>query len=41
MVSIGQIRNLVEKTCHRMGSKYASNEAVKLVVATGIDEELC
>jgi len=38
MVSIGQIRNLVEKTCHRMGSKYASNEAVKLVVATGIVE---
>ena len=38
MVSIGQMRNLIEKTCQLMGHKYASKDAVELVLATGIVE---
>ena len=38
MISITQIESLVKDTCSQLGSKYASDEAVKLVVATGIVE---
>ena len=38
MVSIGQMRSLVESTCSKMGDKYASKDAVELVLATGIVE---
>ena len=38
MVSIGQMRSLVERTCSKMGDKYASKDAVELVLATGIIE---
>lgn len=32
------MRNLIEKTCQLMGHKYASKDAVELVLATGIVE---
>ena len=38
MISVGQIRSLVEDTCLRMGDKFASKDAVDLVIATGIVE---
>ena len=38
MISIGQIRSLVQNTCLKMGEKYASKDAVELVLATGIVE---
>ena len=38
MISVGQIRSLVEDTCLKMGDKFASKDAVDLVIATGIVE---
>jgi len=38
MISVSQIRSLVEDTCQRMGDKFASEDAISLVVATGIVE---
>ena len=38
MISIKQIRSLVSDTCEKMGEKFASDDAVNLVVATGIVE---
>ena len=38
MISISQIRSLVDDTCSKMGEKYASPEAVDLVLSTGIVE---
>ena len=38
MVSISQIRSLIHSTCSQMGEKYASKDAVMLVLATGIVE---
>ena len=38
MVSISQMRSLIERVCEEMGSKYAKKEAVDLVLATGIIE---
>lgn len=38
MVAINQIKDLVTKTCNQMGEKYASEDAINLVVATGIVE---
>ena len=38
MISVSQIRSLVEDTCSKMGDKFASKDAVGLVVATGIVE---
>ena len=38
MISISQMRSLIASTCSKMGEKYASPEAVDLVLATGIVE---
>jgi len=38
LISIKQIESLVKKTCSELGSKYASDDAVRLVIATGIVE---
>ena len=38
MISIKQVESLVKQTCSLLGSKYASDDAVRLVVATGIVE---
>ena len=38
MISISQMKSLVKRTCSDMGSKFASDDAVKLVLATGIVE---
>ena len=38
MISIKQVESLVKQTCSSLGSKYASDDAVRLVVATGIVE---
>ena len=38
MVSISQMRSLVQDTCLDMGEKYASKDAIELVLATGIVE---
>ena len=38
MVSIKQMRSLIERTCSAMGDKYASKGAVDMVLATGIIE---
>ena len=38
MVSIKQMRSLIERTCGTMGRKYASKGAVDMVLATGIIE---
>ena len=38
MVSIPQIQSLVSDVCHKMGEKFASQDAINLVVATGIVE---
>ena len=38
MVSIKQIRSLIERTCSDMGKKFASDDAVELVLVTGIVE---
>ena len=38
MISVSQMRTLVADTCSKMGEKYASDEAVDLVLATGIVE---
>ena len=38
MESVSQMRSLVSDTCSKMGEKYASPEAVELVLATGIVE---
>ena len=38
MISVGQIRSLVENTCLEMGEKFASKDAIDLVVSTGIVE---
>ena len=38
MISISQVKSLVRETCNKMGSKFASDDAINLVVATGIVE---
>ena len=38
MISISQMKSLVSDTCLKMGEKYASKEAIELVLATGIVE---
>ena len=38
MISISQMRSLVKNTCSKMGEKYASKDAVELILATGIVE---
>ena len=38
MISINQMRSLVKETCSKMGRKFASDNAVKLILATGIVE---
>ena len=38
MVSIKQIRSLIERTCNVMSEKYSSKSAVDIVLATGIIE---
>jgi len=38
MVSISQMKSLVEEVCEAMGEKFASEDAVNLVLATGIVE---
>jgi hypothetical protein len=38
MISIKQIRSLIERTCSAMGEKFASDDAVELVLVTGIVE---
>ena len=38
MISVKQIRSLVTDTCSKLGEKYASEDAINLVVATGIVE---
>ena len=38
MISIKQIRSLVTDTCSKLGEKHASEDAINLVVATGIVE---
>ena len=38
MVSIKQIRSLVEKTVSTMGDRFASEDAIDLLIATGIAE---
>ena len=38
MVSLKQMRGLIEDVCSKMGDKYASEDAVNLVLATGIVE---
>ena len=38
MMSITQMKSLIERTCSEMGTKFASGDAVKLVLATGIVE---
>ena len=38
MISIPQIKSLVKSVCETMGEKFASEDAINLVVATGIVE---
>ena len=38
MISINQMKSLIESTCSKLGDKYSSPEAVDLVLATGIVE---
>ena len=38
MISINQMRSLIESTCSILGDKYSGPEAVELVLATGIVE---
>jgi len=38
MVSIKQMRSLIERTCGVMGDKFASESAVDMVLATGVIE---
>ena len=38
MISINQMRSLIESTCSKLGDKYSRPEAVELVLATGIVE---
>jgi len=38
MISISQMRSLVADVCFKMGEKFASEDAVNLVLATGIVE---
>ena len=38
MISINQMRSLIESTCSILGDKYSAPEAVELVLATGIVE---
>ena len=38
MVNINQIKSLIKNTCSKLGDKYASNEAVNLLLATGVVE---
>tara|TARA_R110000787_G_scaffold114544_1_gene224283 strand:+ start:771 stop:1259 length:489 start_codon:yes stop_codon:yes gene_type:complete len=38
MISISQMKTLIENTCSILGDKYSSPEAVDLVLATGIVE---
>ena len=38
MISLNQIRALIKHTCSAMGEKFASDDAVELVLVTGIVE---
>ena len=38
MVSLKQMKGLIQDVCSKMGDKYASEDAVNLVLATGIAE---
>ena len=38
MVSIDQIRNLIYHTCWEMGDNFGSDEAVQLILETGVVE---
>jgi len=38
MISISQMKSLIKSTCSQMGDKFASDDAVNLVLATGIVE---
>ena len=38
MVSINQMRSLIDRTCSTMGEKFASEDAIDLVLTTGIVE---
>ena len=38
MISISQMRSLIADVCSKMGEKFASEDAVSLVLATGIVE---
>ena len=38
MVNIEQIKSLIKNTCLKLGDKYASDEAVNLLLATGVVE---
>ena len=38
MVSLKQMKNLIQDVCSKMGDKFASEDAVNLVLATGIVE---
>ena len=38
MISIKQMRSLIKSVCTKMGDKFASDDAVSLVLATGIVE---
>ena len=38
MISISQMRSLIADVCSKMGEKFASEDAVNLVLATGIVE---
>ena len=38
MINVNQIRNYVKTTLGKLGSKYASDDAIELVLTTGIVE---
>ena len=38
MIDIPQVRDLIKTTLERLGSKYASDDAVNLILGTGIIE---
>tara|TARA_R100000773_G_C4204229_1_gene105625 strand:+ start:577 stop:1071 length:495 start_codon:yes stop_codon:yes gene_type:complete len=38
MISIDQIRNLIRNVCYGLGDKFASKEAIQLILETGVVE---
>ena len=38
MISLPQMKSLIERTLSEMGSKFASDDAVEMVLVTGIVE---